>query len=104
MCFRQALCEAKINAAQSADNTLQVVRCIIETGCREICEAERFLDDAENTLIANASCGGIENVNTWIKLLEKTKRDLPDKRELIEIPFMRVLLQNYQFLSYCIST
>ena len=59
---------------------------------------------AQNTLIANASYGGIENVNTWIRLLEKTKKDLPDKRELIEIPFMRVLLQNYQFLSYCVST
>jgi len=102
-CFCQALCEAKINAPRSVDNKLQVARCIIETGCSEIREAEPFLDEVENTLIKNASDGGMENVNSWIRFLKKTKEDLPDRKELMEIPFMRALLQNYEFLSYCIS-
>lgn len=104
MCLCHVIRDAKINPPppRSVDNKLQVVRCIIETGCREICEAGRCLDDVENILIEKAKYGRIENVNNWIRLLKKTKKDFPDRRELMEIPFMRVVNQNYEFLSYCI--
>jgi len=44
----------------------------------------------------------MENINIWIKFLEKTKVDLPDMMEIIKCPFMEVLIRKYEFLGYCI--
>ena len=100
MCFYQTLCYAKVNISQSVDDKLQVARCIIESDCREIGEAEHLLDDIGDTLVNKTNNGRIENINKWIRLLDK--KNFLDTTEIKEIPLMKALTQKYEFLSYCI--
>ena len=101
-CFCKTLCDARVDLPRSVISNLEVARCIIETHSHEIFEAERLLDDVEMILIKKTNRERVNNINLWIRLLRKTKRDLPDFKEIMSIPRMKMIIQNYEFLSYCI--
>ena len=102
MCLCHTLRSQRLKVPQSVDGKLQVARSKIECGCAGIREVEVFLDDVETTIVEETSYKRIESVNLWMQLLEKTKKHLPDKREIMEIPFMDEVIQKYEFLHYCL--
>jgi hypothetical protein len=79
---------------------LEVARCIIETGCREISEAERILEGVERSLLEIVEDEEAEDVSSALGLLMKTRRGLPEAREILRVPRIKSIVQSYEFLSY----
>jgi len=98
-CLYEALCDMRLDLPRSIQEDFEVARSTIETGCRHIRDAELLLDWVESKLTEKAI--SLNNLDYWEGLLNKAKVGELTKKEFRETPFMKNLLEKYEFLSYC---
>ena len=98
-CLYKNLRQTGLKVSQTVPRNLEVARCIIETSCRKLDDAENLLNQTENILIEKT--GQAPDTYYWRNQIEKAEKGELTREEALKIPFMKDIIAKYEFLSYC---
>ena len=89
-----------IRKLRTARLELRTARFMIESGCFSVCDVSCALNKAEPILIQGiaSSRKGFENFDHWLNLLGKAMRAQLKPEEVRELPFIKPIIQNCEFL------
>lgn len=99
-CLHKTLCRVGYNLPNSINNSLEVIRSIIETGCHSIRDLEELLNQVEDILTDKMIY--LFRSFHWYHLLLKAKNGELTRNEALEIPYMIDLIEKYEFLNLCV--
>jgi len=99
-CLCKTLHDTSLDLPASVRTDLEVARLMIEAGGGRIRDAEVLLDWVEGKLREKAVF--LDNLSYWEGLLRKAKKGELTKREFVEAPFMKGLLEEHGFLGHCL--
>lgn len=88
----------KADLPKSVDRELRLTKNMIESGCFSACDVDCALNAIESVLISKASSLGEEKFSKWVDLIGKAMRGLLTPQEVLNLPFIKPLIHNCNFL------
>lgn len=88
----------EVDLPRSVDRELRLAKNMIESGCFTACDVDCTLNAVESLLISKASSLGEKEFNKWVDLIGKAMSGLLAPQEVMNLPFIKPLIHNCEFL------